>query len=422
MTNQDEFIDSPVDDQLIDSHEVEAQSLPAVLSAKELDDFQSPAEVTNNPADSAFVYLQKIARVPLLSQQQEIELFQQFEKAAQRITELFDQLPPPILQSVQLRFKQRRNRNPETKQVSDSSQRGRWWSSMQIAAILDQIDQEIKGYQGIEIGGSQSLRCLDSLWLALNDATRKMRQLKEEIVEANLLLVASIAKRYLFNGNPLSFLDLMQEGSIGLMKAVNKFDLQKGCRFSTYAYWWVRQAITRSLDSQSRTIYLPIDLLAARRSIFKAESLLFHQLGRKPNLEELAEEVGLSQTRVAEILQAASGTVSLDLPLSDFSPDATISDFLPDENQPPSDQELLLASEKEMIDEVLSELSPREKLVIQLRYGLTDDREYTLVEIGSILELSRERVRQIQGEALDKLRRPTRLKYLEEISDVKVLK
>ncbi len=422
MTNQDEFIDSPVDDQLIDSHEVEAQSLPAVLSAKELDDFQSPAEVTNNPADSAFVYLQKIARVPLLSQQQEIELFQQFEKEAQRITELFDQLPPPILQSVQLRFKQRRNRNPETKQVSDSSQRGRWWSSMQIAAILDQIDQEIKGYQGIEIGGSQSLRCLDSLWLALNDATRKMRQLKEEIVEANLLLVASIAKRYLFNGNPLSFLDLMQEGSIGLMKAVNKFDLQKGCRFSTYAYWWVQQAITRSLDSQSRTIYLPIDLLAARRSIFKAESLLFHQLGRKPNLEELAEEVGLSQTRVAEILQAASGTVSLDLPLSDFSPDATISDFLPDENQPPSDQELLLASEKEMIDEVLSELSPREKLVIQLRYGLTDDREYTLVEIGSILELSRERVRQIQGEALDKLRRPTRLKYLEEISDVKVLK
>ena len=422
MTNQDEFIDSPVDDQLIDSHEVEAQSLPAVLSAKELDDFQSPAEVTNNPADSAFVYLQKIARVPLLSQQQEIELFQQFEKAAQRITELFDQLPPPILQSVQLRFKQRRNRNPETKQVSDSSQRGRWWSSMQIAAILDQIDQEIKGYQGIEIGGSQSLRCLDSLWLALNDATRKMRQLKKEIVEANLLLVASIAKRYLFNGNPLSFLDLMQEGSIGLMKAVNKFDLQKGCRFSTYAYWWVQQAITRSLDSQSRTIYLPIDLLAARRSIFKAESLLFHQLGRKPNLEELAEEVGLSQTRVAEILQAASGTVSLDLPLSDFSPDATISDFLPDENQPPSDQELLLASEKEMIDEVLSELSPREKLVIQLRYGLTDDREYTLVEIGSILELSRERVRQIQGEALDKLRRPTRLKYLEEISDVKVLK
>ena len=426
MTNQDEFIDSPVDDQLIDSHEVEAQSLPAVLSAKELDDFQSPAEVTNNPADSAFVYLQKIARVPLLSQQQEIELFQQFEKEAQRITELFDQLPPPILQSVQLRFKQRRNRNPETKQVSDSSQRGRWWSSMQIAAILDQIDQEIKGYQGIEIGGSQSLRCLDSLWLALNDATRKMRQLKKEIVEANLLLVASIAKRYLFNGNPLSFLDLMQEGSIGLMKAVNKFDLQKGCRFSTYAYWWVRQAITRSLDSQSRTIYLPIDLLAARRSIFKAESLLFHQLGRKPNLEELAEEVGLSQTRVAEILQAASGTVSLDLPLSDFSPDATISDFLPDENQPPSDQELLLASEKEVIkeviDEVLSELSPREKLVIQLRYGLTDDREYTLVEIGSILELSRERVRQIQGEALDKLRRPTRLKYLEEISDVKVLK
>ena len=413
MTNQDEFIDS---------HEVEAQSLPAVLSAKELDDFQSPAEVTNNPADSAFVYLQKIARVPLLSQQQEIELFQQFEKAAQRITELFDQLPPPILQSVQLRFKQRRNRNPETKQVSDSGQRGRWWSSMQIAAILDQIDQEIKGYQGIEIGGSQSLRCLDSLWLALNDATRKMRQLKKEIVEANLLLVASIAKRYLFNGNPLSFLDLMQEGSIGLMKAVDKFDLQKGCRFTTYAYWWVKQTITRSLDNQSRTIRVPGHLRAARRSIGKAQSLLFHHLERDPNMKELAEEVGLNQTRVAEILQATSGMFSLDSPLSDSSPDATISDFLPDENETSPDQDLLLTSEKEVIDKFLSVLSPREKLVVQLRYGLTDGNEYTLAELGSILELSRERVRQIQEEALDKLRHPTRLKYLEEISDGKVLK
>jgi RNA polymerase primary sigma factor len=125
---------------------------------------------------------------------------------------------------------------------------------------------------------------------------------------------------------------------------------------------------------------------------------------------------------VAEILQAASGTVSLDLPLSDFSPDATISDFLPDENETSPDQDLLLASEKEVIDKFLSVLSPREKLVVQLRYGLTDGNEYTLAELGSILELSRERVRQIQEEALDKLRHPTRLKYLEEISDGKVLK
>jgi RNA polymerase primary sigma factor len=139
-------------------------------------------------------------------------------------------------------------------------------------------------------------------------------------------------------------------------------------------------------------------------------------------MKELAEEVGLNQTRVAEILQATSGMFSLDSPLSDSSPDATISDFLPDENETSPDQDLLLASEKEVIDKFLSVLSPREKLVVQLRYGLTDGNEYTLAELGSILELSRERVRQIQEEALDKLRHPTRLKYLEEISDGKVLK
>ncbi|MEC9257689.1 MAG: sigma-70 family RNA polymerase sigma factor, partial [Candidatus Poribacteria bacterium] len=255
----------------------------------------------------------------------------------------------------------------------------------------------------------------DSFWKKLEIATAKVQYAKMCIVEANLLLVASIAKKHNFNRSSLSFLDLMQEGSIGLMKAVEKFDLKRGFRFSTYATWWIMQAIKRALDQQSQIIRIPCYVGETRRSIRQAQSKLSRELERDPNLKEIAEAVELSESRVIEILQSTRSTVSLDSPISDSSSDATISDLLPDEDQTLPEQELLVSSEKESLERVLSTLSEREKDVIKWRYGLRDGTEYTLAEIGRRLDISRERVRQIEDEALRKLRHASRIQYLKEL-------
>ena len=342
-THSSEFAYNPVNEESIAAFKKDERFL-AVLPADDLHDSEAEVEdegvddlilsfrrgenTSDRSKDEAHAYLQEIGKTPLLTAQEEIKLFQQFDAARQWITELFDGLPSCILERVRSQSNRgrRADRNPRPMM---------WWSPMDIAAILDQVQTEIEAYQCLNTQGGcseENIR-LAELWTVLQDAARQMHDAKMQIVEANLLLVASIAKQYHFPQSPLSFLDLMQEGSIGLMKAVEKFDLKKEYRFSTYASWWIMQAVRRGIDQQSQTIRVPCYVGEKRRDIQQATSELAIDLQRQPNLTEIAEAVGVSSDRVLEITQSAKNTISLSSPLSESNSDTTIADLLADESQ-----------------------------------------------------------------------------------------
>lgn len=250
------------------------------------------------------------------------------------------------------------------------------------------------------------LEHLNTLLLKLKEADKLAHGTKMKIVEANLRLVASIAKQHHFSKTTLTFLDLMQEGSIGLMKAVEKFDHTLRYRFSTYATWWVMQSIKRALDQQGQIIRVPCYIGETRRLIKQVQSNLTIKFGREPTTKEIAEEVKLTEKKVDEILQATRDPISLDAPINDAAPEVPIRDIIPDNSQITPETELVNYSKIEVLEEVLNRtLNPRETHVIVLRYGLIDGIEYTLADIGTKLDISRERVRQIEVEALNKLRR-----------------
>ncbi|MCZ6681077.1 MAG: sigma-70 family RNA polymerase sigma factor [Candidatus Poribacteria bacterium] len=410
----------PVDELNLDDDEVEDKHADdfntcSTHSEDEILSFRQGDGGVDRRRDDAFSYLQEIGRTPLLTREKEAEHFQEFEVGRQRVAECLDQLPAPILEKVQR--KESRRLGPRQK-----LNRNAWWSPMNIALILEQIQQEIRAHPFPEtansphsVGPAGSRKRITQLWKGLHEAAQQMQAAKLKIVEANLLLVASIAKQYHLPRSSLSFLDFMQEGSIGLMKAVEKFDLQRGFRFSTYATWWIRQAINRAIDQQSQTIRVPSYIGETQRSINKARTKLERDFECEPAIQEIAEAVQMPETRVIEIMQSTKGTISLSSPLSEFSPSATISDFLADESQVTPEEEMLSRSEDELLEKVLGTLTPREAIVIKLRYGLTDGAEHTLADIGEQLGISRERVRQVEADALRKLRHPVRAQYLKEL-------
>ncbi|MBR6667610.1 MAG: RNA polymerase sigma factor RpoD [Clostridia bacterium] len=278
------------------------------------------------------------------------------------------------------------------------------------------IDDPVRMYLK-EIGKVPLLTADEEIEIAkqLESGTdEEKEEAKRKLAEANLRLVVSIAKRYV--GRGMLFLDLIQEGNLGLIKAVEKFDYTKGFKFSTYATWWIRQAITRAIADQARTIRIPVHMVETINKLIRVSRLLLQEYGREPTPEEIAKEMGISEAKVREIIKIAQEPVSLETLIGEEE-DSHLGDFIPDDDAPAPAEAASFALMKEQLMEVLDTLTPREEKVLRLRFGLDDGHQRTLEEVGKVFNVTRERIRQIEAKALRKLRHPSRSKKLKDYID-----
>ena len=294
-------------------------------------------------------------------------------------------------------------------------------TSENMERILEQeglaIDDPVRMYLK-EIGRVPLLTAERERELAeiMNDETPEevKTAAKKELVEANLRLVVSIAKRYV--GKGMFFLDLIQEGNLGLMKAVDKFDYSRGYKFSTYATWWIRQAITRAIADQARTIRIPVHMVETIHKVSRYSRQMLQELGREATADEIGEKMGMSAEKVREIMKIAQDPVSLETPIGEEE-DSHLGDFIPDEETPAPSDAAATTILREVIEKELHTLTPREEHVIKLRFGLYDGRTRTLEEVGKEFDITRERIRQIEAKALRKLRHPSRARHLRGFLD-----
>ena len=292
-------------------------------------------------------------------------------------------------------------------QIVDEDARDRELFEQALADVG--LDDPVKMYLK-DIGRVPLLSAEEEVELAKrmqeNDAAARKR-----LSEANLRLVVSIAKRYV--GRGMLFLDLIQEGNLGLMKAVEKFDYQKGFKFSTYATWWIRQSITRAIADQARTIRIPVHMIETINKLTRVQRMLLQDLGREPTPAEIAEKMGVTEDRVREIQKIAQDPVSLETPIGEEE-DSHLGDFIEDEKTATPSESVASTMLKEQLMEILGTLTPREERVLQLRYGIKDGKPRTLEEVGKEFNVTRERIRQIEAKALRKLRHPSRSKRLKD--------
>ena len=271
------------------------------------------------------------------------------------------------------------------------------------------IDDPVRMYLK-EIGKVPLLSAAEEIEIAKRMADGD-QDAKKQLAEANLRLVVSVAKRYV--GRGMLFLDLIQEGNLGLIKAVEKFDYRKGYKFSTYATWWIRQAITRAIADHARTIRIPVHMVETINKLIRVNRQLLQEYGREPRPDEIAREMGISEEKVREIIKVAQEPVSLETPIGEEE-DSHLGDFIPDDDAPAPAEVAAFTLLKEQLMEVLDTLTPREEKVLRLRFGLDDGKARTLEEVGREFNVTRERIRQIEAKALRKLRHPSRSKKLKD--------
>ena len=321
--------------------------------------------------DPVKVYLKEIGKVPLLSGEEEIEFAKKMIAGmeAQRTLDLI-------------------KRRDEGEEITDEEE------MMLLETLPETLSpEEVSAYNKMISAGQRA---------------------KQRLSEANLRLVVSIAKRYV--GRGMHFLDLIQEGNLGLIKAVEKFDYEKGYKFSTYATWWIRQAITRAIADQARTIRIPVHMVETINRVMRVSRQLVQELGRDPTSEEIAREINQPEEKVREILKIALDPVSLETPIGEEE-DSHLGDFIPDDDIPAPVEATSQIMLKEQLAEVLDTLTPREAKVLELRFGLRDGRQRTLEEVGKVFDVTRERIRQIESKALRKLRHPSRSRKLKDFLD-----
>ena len=303
---------------------------------------------------------------------------------------------------------------PEFEQIENDVER--YESAEDMERMLAQeglaIDDPVRMY--LKEIGTVPLLDSDRELLLAERMNHGDKEAKDELVKANLRLVVSIAKRYL--GRGMQFLDLIQEGNLGLIKAVEKFDYTKGFKFSTYATWWIRQAITRAIADQARTIRIPVHMVETINKVKKVSSQLLHTSGHEPTAEEISDELDMPVDKVREIMRVAQEPVSLETPIGEEE-DSHLGDFIPDDDAPAPADAASHTLLRETLGDVLDSLTPREEKVLRLRFGLEDGRSRTLEEVGKEFNVTRERIRQIEAKALRKLRHPSRSKRLKDYLD-----